>query len=338
MGKKEESMPRISPVVSIYQNPDHIAGLMQQIYGAPLVTGETRDTDQRNEQNTAVAGGGNGGLSAEVKLPALGSIKAEAGGTGSVDTASAVSTTSRTSQSFVYSQAYYLNVVRSALRQQGVVRELRQEQDIATLQPGDFVEYTADFAPSTIPALMDVLTPGLVSAIVEWRTRKEGRDAIDFTNFEKLKADALELDMKANANAALAESVTAAVQSDFRQEKTREYFGTVAGVPNVTIVTICDAQHFTVEDEDRILDGTFTVLGKVTSAPVEGLPVFERNKVLRNLAPDAVDQIIKTALDSIKAKNGVKIGETKVDELIDLNLNSRVPGKALRVIPVAVFL
>ena len=43
-------------------------------------------------------------------------------------------------------------------------------------------------------------------------------------------------------------------------------------------------------------------------------------------------------LDSIKVKNGVKIGETKVDELIDLNLNSRVPGKALRVIPVAVFL
>ena len=112
----------------------------------------------------------------------------------------------------------------------------------------------------------------------------------------------------------------------------------VAGVPNVTIVTICDAQHFTVEDEDRILDGTFTILGKVTSAPVEGLPVFERNKVLRNLAPDAVDQIIKTTLDSINTKNGVKIGETKVDELIDLNLNSRVPGKALRVLPVAVFL
>ena len=64
----------------------------------------------------------------------------------------------------------------------------------------------------------------------------------------------------------------------------------------MTVVTICDAQHFTVEDEDRILDGTFTVLGKVTSAPVEGLPVFERNKVLRNLAPDAVDQIIKTTL------------------------------------------
>ena len=30
MGKKEEPMPRIAPVVSIYQNPDHIAGLMQQ--------------------------------------------------------------------------------------------------------------------------------------------------------------------------------------------------------------------------------------------------------------------------------------------------------------------
>lgn len=238
----------------------------------------------------------------------------------------------------MYSQAYYLNVVRSALRQQGVVQELHSEQDFAALRPGDFVEYTADFAPSTIPALMDVLTPGLVGAIVEWRARKEGRDAIDFTNFEKLKADALELDMKAKANATLAESVTAAVQSDFRQEKTREYFGTVAGVPNVTVVTICDAQHFTVEDEDRILDGTFTVLGKVTSAPVEGLPVFERNKVLRNLAPDVVDQIIKTTLDSIKATNGINIGGKQVDEFIDLNLSSRVPGMALRVIPIAVFL
>ena len=327
-----------SPVVTIYQNPDHVAGLVQQIFNAPLVTEETRDTDHASSSTETTAAGGNAGVTAKAKIFGVGEIGANLGGKADRDSASALSTSSKTSQSFVYSQAYYLNLVRNALQDNSLTQTISDMGDIEKLAPGDFVEFTADFVPPTIPSLMDVLTPELVAAITEWRVRKSGRDSIDFTDFDGIKAAAHEIDLKANADADLARGVASAFQADFRQESTREYYGSIKGLSEATIVTICDAQHFSVQDEDRILDGTYTVLGKVASTAAPDLPVFQRNKLLRNLSPNAADALVDSLLSSLKKSNNAVIGGQRIEELIDLNLSSRVPGTALRVIPIAIFL
>lgn len=148
---------------------------------------------------------------------------------------------------------------------------------------------------------------------------------------------AAELDLKALADATLAKNIAAALQADFRKDKTREYFGSVRGIRGTTVVTICDAQHFVVEDEDRILDGEFTVLAKVSARSERNVPVFERNKVLRNLNPDAGDIVIDGLLSQLRASNSTTIGGQHVEELLDFDLSSRISGAALRVIPIAIY-
>ncbi|WP_131798119.1 DUF6414 family protein [Clavibacter tessellarius] len=326
------------PVVAIYQNPDHVAGLLQQLMNQPLVTAETRQNDHGNSDATSHTGRIAAQTSAKGSMPGI--VGAAAGGEGNLsrDHATTITTNSRSSQSFVYSQAYYLNIVRAALRDQNFVTYVDASSDMSSLIPGNFIEYTATFSPSTIPALMDVLTPDLIAAIVEWLARRRGTADIDFTVFKEIKSRALELDLKATSNASLARQITEAVKLDFRQEKTREFYGSIPTIPDLTMLTICDASHFVVEDEDRILDGSYTVLGKVTSSLQADLPVFQRNKLMRNVSPDAVDKMVDFMKEKLNNTRGGKIGETDIDELLAMDLSSRVPGSALRVIPVAIFI
>lgn len=110
-------------------------------------------------------------------------------------------------------------------------------------------------------------------------------------------------------------------------------------------VTICDAEHFTVADEDRILDGRFTVLGKVTEGPVEDRPILERNKLLDKLSPDTVD-VLFSHLNKLvgqmggEAVEGSRGGDSENDPMeasIDLQLDSRISGTSFKVVPVAIF-
>jgi hypothetical protein len=329
----------IRPVVSIYQNPDHIAGLVQQLFNQPLVTGETRENESSEGSSRASDRSARADIGVEVALPTIGKVKGGVGGSTGSDKATAVSTSSRSSQSFVYSQAYYLDLVRKSLRNEELIAPSSTKQEIRKLRVGDFVEYTAEFSAPVIPSLMDVLTPELVGAISEYQVRKSGRDGIDFGNFEKMKSAAAELDLKANSTRDLAVSVARALQADFRQETTREYYGTLTGLKAVTAVTICDAERFVVGDADRILDGSYTVLGKVTSRARQGMPVFERNKLLSTLTPDAVDQMLDSAKKQLElATSDAPFGQEHIDQLMEVQLHSRVPGLAFQVVPIAVFI
>lgn len=60
--------------VSIYQNPDHVAGLLQQIYVAPLLRSETQEggTDEVSGNKTDQRG--SGGLNVGGSLPFLGKV------------------------------------------------------------------------------------------------------------------------------------------------------------------------------------------------------------------------------------------------------------------------
>lgn len=325
------------PVVAIYQNSDHVAGLVQQLYEAPLVASETRETGREESAERSVGAGADLTADASGKVPAVAKVAGAIGLRGNLDRSKAVVTDSRTSQSFVYSQAYYLNIVRSELNARGLVKRLEAKNDVSAVEVGDFVEFTAEFSAAVLPALMDVLSPAVVGSIVSWVASKKGRDSIDFTDYDNLRANAAELDMQVKSHADVARAITAALQTDFRREKTREYYGTIAGIPDVTAVTICDAAHFVVDDEDRILDGHFTVLGKVTARPVLGMPVLDRNKLLSNLAPEAVDALMDQLQKTLTNTGQQKIGNVSIDSVLDVNLSSRVPGEALRVLPIAVF-
>lgn len=328
------------PVVSIYQNPDHVAGLVQQIFNAPLVTSLTVETANTDENSESTEVEGSGAASIKIPLPVSLPIGAGAKLDGSVSHmgATAITTNSHQSQSFVYSQAYYPDLVRTQLRERSLLTELDSPEAVEVLKVGDFVEFQAAFTAPSIPSIMDVLTPELVGAITEFTIQRSGRDEIDFSDFESIKGAAAELEMKATSARDLAQNVTRALQADFRQEHTREYYGSIKGLEGITAVTICDTNRFLVDDADRVLDGSFIVLGKSTALPREDMPVLERNKLLSNIAPSAVDKLLGQVKETIEQSTArLPFGKAQVDDLMNVHLESRVPGRAFRVLPVAIF-
>jgi len=281
-----------------------------------------------------------GAAEAELKIPLTGKTAVQADVSGGRSKSKVIATGSKSTQTFVYSQAYYLNIVRQALRARQLLKTVTSRGDAASLRSGDFIEYQATFAPSELTTIMDVLTPDLVAQITRWLVIKnktalfEGYDE----GFERVQIAALAMKERADAKGDLARDITRAVQADFRQDKTREYYGQIGtGEQIVTAITICDNAHFVVEDEDRILDGAFTVLGKVTSPPECDVPVLQRNKLLRNLAPGAVDAAVQQIRSSITEQTNPSIGGLTIDKLVDLKLASRVPGMSIRVVPIAVY-
>lgn len=330
-----------APVVSIHQNPDHVAGLVQQIFNAPLVTSLTVDTDNTDAKSKSTEVGGSAEASMKIPVP----LPVPIGAHGKLDGnlshagATAITTSSHQSQSFVYSQAYYLDLVRTQLRERNLLTDITSIASVDALTIGDFVEFQASFTAPSIPSIMDVLTPDLVGAITEFTIRRTGRDEIDFADYDSIKGAAAEVEMKAASARELAANVTLALQADFRQEHTREYYGRIPGADGITAVTICDTDRFLVQDTDRVLDGSYTVLGKITSLPREDMPVFERNKLLSNIAPEAVDKMLSQMKGALEeSTKGLPFGKDQIDDLMNVHLHSRVAGRAFRVLPVAIFI
>lgn len=327
------------PTVAIYQNPDHVAGILQQLYMAPLVTNESREHGGGESSGRKTEASGHGGGKAGVSLPFIGEVGLDAAGDFSRMQENGLTASTKTTQDFTFSQAYYLYVVRDALRQQELVKTVASEADAADLSSGDFVEFQATFKPNALHALLDILTPDLIAAITHYSVKAESLKLFPaYNSVDELKVFSEGVYFKAQIRADIARAVAEAVRVDFRAEKTREFYGTVA---DVTAVTICDNAHFVVDDEDRILDGAFTVLGKVTSEVERDVPVLSRNKLLDRIGPDVVDTLFGLMQDGLSAQ-AEKVPLTDDVELdmadaFDLNLPSRIDGASFRVIPVAIF-
>lgn len=327
------------PTVSIYQNADHVAGLVQQLYNAPLIVEGSSEQSEDASNSRDIEGGAHVGGEAAGAVPAIGRLAATAGLTGTLSRSRVVATGTKSTQSFVYSQAYYLNLVRQALREAELLRPVRTRTDAETLDVGAFVEYEAVFSASILTALMDVLTPDLMSMIYKYRRKKADAQLFDgYGSFEEVQIAATKTEIIAQAEGDLAESITRALKADFRQDKTREYLGQIGvGDEAVTAVTICDNHHFVVEDEDRILDGSYRVLGKVTSRAVPDVPALQRNKLLRALAPEGIDALFEQLTTALRAQSGTPVAGLRPDEFIDLDLRSRVQGLSFRVVPIAIY-
>jgi hypothetical protein len=189
---------------------------------------------------------------------------------------------------------------------------------------------------------MDVLNPTLVGAITQWIRRSKLIPQIAAAETDEQRQSLIiEYQTRPDADGELAKVVAEAVRVDFRSIATREYYGAISDAPGVTAVAVCDMRSFLVDDADRILDGNFTVLGKVSTLPATDVPVLARNKVLDRIQPEAVDfvtnQLKSLAKQRIEDANN-PVGEERIEKYLDLNFPSRIDGVSFNVIPIAIYI
>lgn len=337
-------MPTV-PTIAIYQQAEHIAGLLQQLDG-PLLQAERR-TQGRDDEATSSSGEG-GEAHVDLQLGSPGVAKLDMGVGGRLDGATGNKhlTTARRELEFVYSQALYLHQVRSMLRSHGLLRTVLSLRDADGLSSGDFVEFQAKFAPDQVAAALDIMTPELVQQIVRKIRTNTFTKITDFGNYEGLQQAMAKFKEKLEADLALASAITTAIKTDFRSDNTREYYGAVGkGKSSLTAITICDADHFTVADVDRILDGRFTVLGKVSDGVEQDRPVLERNKLLDKFSPEAVDSAFASFNSTLDKGTSAVEGRLQADagehgfsdNPLNFRLDSRISGSSFKVIPIAIF-
>lgn len=329
----------VMPTISIYQNSEHVAGLLQQLFSAPVVTDLSTESGREDNSTSATSGGGGAAVEAGLKAPGVGHVGLKVDGDVAANDQSGWAANSKTVQNFKYSQAYYLSQVRNELISRGLLKPIENASDASQLASGDFVEFRASFRPNELHALLDIVTPSLVAAIVEHQVKAEAVKLYDaYPGFEERRAFVEKTAAKAEMRASLARTIAEAARVDFRAEKTREFYGDIS---DVTAITICDNAHFVVDDEDRILDGEFSVLGKVTSSLQADVPVLHRNKLLQRISPDVVDAVFsfvrENASNQATSFPAVDGSDVEFENVIDLALPSRISGSSFKVVPIAVY-
>lgn len=327
------------PTITIYQNPDHVAGIVQQLFDAPLVTDESREQGSGAATSDKADTKGHGGLKGSAQVPLIGEVSADLSGDRGRAHDSSLTSNAKTVQNFKYSQAYYLHLVRGELRRRGLTHVIANAADAENLTSGDWVEFEAAFRPSALHALLDILTPDLIAAIADRQVRAADLDRFpEFSTVDQWKVFYEGIGAKAKLQADISRAIAQAVRVDFRVEKTREFYG---AIDDVTAITICDNAHFSVQDEDRILDGAFHVLGKVTSSVERDVPILSRNKLLDRISPELVDKMFSYLREQADTQvTSFDFGDADEDEIanvFDLALPSRITGASFKVVPVAIF-
>lgn len=334
--------------IAVYQNGDHVSGILQQAYNRGLLLKDTQESGRQDAQTQSRRSQGELGVDAGGEVAFLARAAAKAGYSRERGTGDENRQDQRVVSSYEYTEAYYLHVVRRHLREQGLLRSVATFADANHLEIGSFVEFQASFRPNQITPFLDILTPDLLGRCFHYRRMSgaaaklgalEGFDGLE--GFDRVKAFAEQARIQADADADLARAVATAVRADFRSEATREYYGTVGTDGDaVTAVTICDAACFLVDDADRLLDGQFTVLGKVSSKVARDVPVLARNKLLNRLDTEFVDEAFRQ-LRTFTQKGAAKLpgdNEQALEKVLDASLDSRINGPSFNVIAVAIYL
>lgn len=315
----------------IYQNSDFVAGLLQQVLGRGLPIEEVMDAVTENVQKQALEGSGSTSGAANLTLPGttLG-FTGDASGNVNTSTGHDSRSENRSSQTWQFTQANYLHTVREQLASKNLVKSITTPASLEKASPGDFVEFSATFEPNEVNSILDLATPGMVSAIVKHLHRKKAIAGFDFSvgGHEAREAFAFKMNLEMETKAEIAAATTEAVRQDFRNESTREFFGKIIsneGGRRVTAVTICDIEHFSGQDKDRILDGTFKVLGKVTEVTNSRYPILSRNKVLNRIRKPLLDEFEATMLNDA------------TNEQFNTTFKLFVDPPVMKVIPIAIY-
>ena len=326
--------------VSIYQDPAHVEGLLQQFKGGLLVDYSQVDDSRNTDEGTSgIAGGAE--LTADLSLPVVGGLKAGGHLDGDNRSRLEVSMGQQVTRNFEYSSAYYLHHVRASLVDAQLLKNVTSLEQASELKPGDFVEFEAQFRPDELIAILDVVNPHFIGELTKWFRRRTYLAQLKAaTTEEEARVASVSYQTVPEADSEIAKSFAEAVRVDFRSQATREYYGTIPGVPGFTAVIICDLTNFLVEDADRVLDGNFSVLGKVATPPRTDVPVLARNKLLDRIQPAAVDlaskELEKLAGQQVETMDSS--GSQRLEDYLDLNFPSRIEGLSLNVLPIALYL
>lgn len=203
--------------------------------------------------------------------------------------------------------------------------------------------FEANFHADEASALLDILTPEFVAAITRFvQHQKTLQRFDDIDGFDKLQEYVAKRKIAEDAAADFARAVATAIRVDFRSEATRQYYGEVnVGSDKLHVITVCEKQHFISADEDRLLDGTFTVLGKLVAAAHEDPAILAPNKLLSRINPSVLDlgfQELKKAGDSLADDQLTqRLGGEDVGTLLDTSFRARLQGTAIKVLPVAIY-
>lgn len=332
--------PAPHPTVIVYQNADFVSGLLQEIYQIGLLESAELDIQSTSSQaeTSKKSGGAKAGLSFNAPLISKTELSAAADYIGEQARSDEGITADR--KKFVYSQAFYLDRVRAALRS-SAVRPLTSATDAATSRVGDIVEFSASFRANEVNAILDIATPQLTSAITQYLTRRGGTeemrdlpDDVDHRTIVKLREIQ---ELEAADRADLAKAVTTAVRADFRGDRTKEFYAEIGGEGGFTVVTVCEAEHFTTQDPDRLLDGTFSVLAKVISESAVDRSVLGRNKLLHRVDVEFLDHTLGSLVASTRRRADADIDVEYTGEYFDASLSAKIAGPSLIVMPIAIY-
>lgn len=326
-------LPYESDVYSlvIYQNPEYVSALIQQLWGIGLPVEEFAETVNTAMRHSAAEVGAQASAGLKASIPFMKtSASADLSGSFSGTNGAEDKGESRRHQKISFTQANYLHNVRQALYDRQLIQTVTDKRSLDGVEVGSFVEFSASFQANEINSILDLATPELVSAIVKYQHKTAAIRNFDYQEgHEARQAYAMKMEIEANAKADLAAAATIAVRQDFRNETTREYFGSVVRFElgdEVTAVTICDTEYFLNQDKDRILDGTFKVLGKVTLVSFDDQSILSRNKFLSRMQQPMIDELSKNLSDASS------------DGKFDATLNLDLKAPIIKIIPIAIYL
>ncbi|WP_194828583.1 hypothetical protein [Nocardia sp. XZ_19_231] len=329
----QESAP--APTVVVYQNSDFVSGMLQELHKTGLLESAESSTHMASSENSSTSEGRTS--QNQFSAPPVDGALHMRG----QSTADEKSLADR--KKFFYSQSFYLDSVRNELRDREAIRTLTSLSDAKSLRVGEIVEFTAPFRANEVNAILDIATPQLTSAVVRYIVRKRGLKELnelgEYATLEELGRRRKISEIEAHDSSEFTEAVTTALRADFRGEHTKEFYGLLK---ELTVVTVCEAEHFITKDPDRILDGTFTVLAKVVSEVAEDVPILERNKLLNRIDVDYLDLLFQQLAESgnqLAESNKGLIRETSGDApLFDTAFAATVEGSSVTVLPIAIYI
>lgn len=315
----------------IYQNDAFVSALLQQLLNIGLPLEEFTEAANQSLKRQTVDGTGSGTVGFDLTIPGT-PIGLKTGAQGDVNAGNVDDNSSdnRHSRSFRYTQANFLHNVRQQLVARSLITKVSTVDSLEELKPGSFVEYSASFEPNELNSILDLVTPDLVASIVKDQYRQKAIEGFDFSagGHEARTAFAERLEMETESKLELTMAATRAVRQDFRNETTREYFGQVTmgeKGKKITAVTICDSEYFAGQDKDRVLDGDFKVLGKVTDISYKRESILRRNKILNRVQQAALDQLQQSLADA------------GLEGMFDTKLKLHLHPPIVRVIPIAIY-
>lgn len=337
-----ESLPA---TISIYQNADHVAGILQQLVDQGLLVSEESEHGSNEGEHSTTAGDARAGVTGDVRLLGVGGITATTGAGGQLGTGSNRSRAALLRKRVEYSQAYYLHLLRRRLNDRGRVTRLSQRSDAEGLAVGTFVEFEATFRADEAAAILDVATPEFVSAVVDYLERQKTINGYDaaLESAQTIPQYLEKRQLARETRTDLARAVAHAIRVDFRSEATRQYYGEInAGDDLLHVITICEADHFITSDQDRLLDGRFTVLGKVVATGLEDAAILAPNKLLSRLNPDLLDELLgemqeKTGAAGAQLTSAGSSRSVAPGDVFDTQFRAKLDGTAIKVLPIAIY-